>query len=728
MTKKSRAAFKLDINLAGADAGFCGAVGVAALIGVMLFGYMFGFDLPLASASFWTMPKSDMVAMTGGYEAFIREPWGFPITMVSNLTPEPTPIVFTDSIPWLSVLLKALGLGGVFNTLGLFLLISYPLQAIAMGALMRALGVTRPLPVLAACLLALMFPAWIIRQFGHIALCGHWILLFSLALSVSMTRNGLQRRHTIGFVAIGVLATGIHAYHLVPVAVCLGAGLLSVLLQDGPGSLPRVLISGASVSAGIVISALLLGYREGAGATGGADALGFYSMNLIGPFWPQASNLWGQNWTGAWFLGSLDPNGGQVFEGFQYLGAGALLLIVPAAIMFLRADLPTRAILKRWGPLALAMALMTIWAIGWNAYFGSLKAYTIPKPSGSMADILGGFRAHGRFFWVFGYLLIALSVAWAARLPRYVAVVLLVSAVGLQAYDTVQMRLGVRENFEEPGDKLYPVGLDTDPAVRGRPWVFTPSYFCSPSGQDQQVITQMNLMIVRTGGTSNTYATARSRDAACDALPAGYAKDAAPGDRRIMVITSNDQFEGGALQLIAARGDCYRFKRGAICGRDLGGVPGLTKVRAGEFSSESRQIVSVARMDQGFKPANLASGWSAAEPGAKGIWSIGPKAEISVSAPETLQAGRAVVVEMTMIGFSDAPIRPQAVGVSVAGRKIADLTVDAGLFTAHRVEIPADLVKPGQPVVLTLDMPDARASAADPRVLGVAMQQIRVLN
>ncbi|MDG2523404.1 DUF6311 domain-containing protein [Caulobacter segnis] len=727
MTKKSRAALKLDINLAGEDAGFRGAVALAAVIGVFLFGYMFGFDLPLASATFWSMPKSDMVAMTGGYEAFIRAPWGFPITMVSSLTPEPTPIVFTDSIPWLSVLLKASGLGAWFNPLGLFLLISYPLQAIAMGALMRALGVTRPWPVLVACLIALMFPAWIIRQFGHIALCGHWILLFSLALSVSMARNGLERRHTVGFTVLGVLAAGIHAYHLVPVAACLGAGLLSVLLQNGPRSLPRVLISGATVSAGIVISALILGYREGAGPTGGADSLGFYSMNMVAPFWPQASNLWGQDWTGSWFAKSLDANGGQIFEGFQYLGAGALLLVAPLIIAFIRADLPTRQALVRWGPLALAMTALTVWAIGWNGYFGTLQVYAAPKPSGKMAEIIGGFRAHGRFFWVVGYLLIALGVAWAARLPRRVSAVVLLSALLLQAYDTVQMRLAVRQTFDTPAGKLYPASLDNAAAVKGRPWIFAPTYFCSPNGQDQHVISQMNLMILRGGGTTNTYATARSRDAACDITPAGYTQDAAPGDRRIIVVTSNDQYEGGALQPIAARTDCYRFKRGAICGRDLDGIDGLTRVKPGELSSSARQLVAAIRMDQGVKPANLTTGWSAAEQGAKGIWSIGPKATLSVNGPARLEAERSLMLEMTLIGFSDAPLRPQAVAISVGGRKIADLTVEPGVFTTHRIGVPQEYVQAGQPVVLTLDLPDARASAADPRVLGVAIQQLRVL-
>jgi len=86
---------------------------VVTIVPILLCGFMFGFDIPLASAPFWRMPKNDMMAMTAAYEAYVRQPWSFPITMVSGLLPKPFSIVFSDSIPWLSILLKASGLGPI---------------------------------------------------------------------------------------------------------------------------------------------------------------------------------------------------------------------------------------------------------------------------------------------------------------------------------------------------------------------------------------------------------------------------------------------------------------------------------------------------------------------------------------------------------------------------------------------------------------------------------------
>ena len=560
----------------------------ATVIPLLLCGFMFGFDIPRVGAKFWTLPKNDMAAMTAAWEAFARQPWHWPLTSVSGLTPKPVSIVFTDTIPWLALALKATGLSRWLNPMGLFLLLSYPLQVWSMIALLRALGVTDRWTLLAGGLLALLFPAWIARQFGHIALSGHWIILLALSLAVCSAREGLSLQRAIGFAALTALAMGVHAYQLIPIAACLGAAALSEVLQRRPDGVWRGVVAVALCGWAVFVCAKVLDYDSGLGVTGGAGALGVWSMNLVGPFWPQASPLFGQAWTGSWYVNAYDPTGGQAFEGFQYLGAGVLLLVLAMAGFQLVGAVRARGISAgfwtRWSPMVLACVALTLWALGWNVYAYKTHLYDLPRPSGDLAELVGGFRAHGRFFWTVGYLLMALAVTWTSRLPRKVGLSVLAATLALQAVDTSLLRLGVRQVFSKPDARLYPETLTSARVVAGRPWVFAPSYFCSPSLVDLQAIKQMNLAIVRNGGTSSTFATARNNDPPCDRPNPDLAKDAAPGDRRITIVLRNDALRGGFLAPIAQRSDCYWFGRGVACGRDLQSVKGLRPLLRGEVA------------------------------------------------------------------------------------------------------------------------------------------------
>lgn len=702
---------------------------IVTIVPILLCGFMFGFDIPLASAKFWLRPKNDMIAMTAAYEAYVRQPWGWPVTMVSGLLPKPFSIVFSDSIPWLSIVLKASGLGPYFNPLGVFLMLSYPLQAWGMVALLRALGVKDKVPLAIGGLMALLFPTWIARQFGHIALCGHWLILFSLALTVSSARLGLTWKRVGGFAALAALATGIHAYHLVPIGACFGAALLAELLQRRDGAGKRVPLAAVAVLASVGLPALFLGYGEGSGPTGGAAAIGLYSMNVFGPVWPQASNVFGQYWTGGWYRGTLDPNGGQYFEGFQFMGVGPLLLVAAmlAALAWglVRGRRPEAGVLARWAPLALAMLALTLWAIGWVVYAGHAHLFDVPKPSGKVAEIIGGYRAHGRFFWAPGYLLMALGVAWASRLPRRTSVGLLSVALAIQAYDSNPLRQGVRHVFAGPDSLEMPAAFANSPAIRGRPWVFRPTYFCSPNPLDERVISQMALIAVRTGGTSNSFATARSNDAPCAVVPPDLTLDAAPGDRRMTIVLANGKMEGGDLTPVAQRGDCYRFKRGVVCGRDLAGIDGLTPVLPGELAVERPPLLSI-RLDQSPKSDALVSGWADLDPGGKGLWTLGPKALFTLDAPKTI-GPNGFFVDIVAIGFSDEPVRPQRVTLYAEGRRVDSQSVDTGNFYTYRFKVPNGAVKPGQAVRFMFDLPDARASKNDPRVLGIGVQEIRIV-
>ncbi|WP_269714058.1 DUF6311 domain-containing protein [Caulobacter sp. NIBR2454] len=703
------------------------AVLACVAAGVVLFGYMFGFDFMMAGAAFWKNPVNDMSAMTAGFEAFIRDPWTFPITITHRLG-ESTPITYTDSIPWLSVLLKALHLGGVFNPLGLFLLISYVLQPIAIGAVLRSLGARNPTTYLIAGLLALAFPAWIARQFGHIALCGHFVLIFGLALSISSARMGLTTRRAVLFGALAVLATGIHAYHLLPVGLLFGAALTAELVQKGKSALLRVLLSGAAVLLSVILSAWVLGYMEGAGDSGGVGSIGFYSMNILGPVYPQASALAGQVWNGGWFTGVMDPNGGQQFEGFQYLGGGILAAIALGLGLTLwgwrdPATRPDKAQLARFAPLVAACIILSVWAVGPKGYLITHLLFDVPVGDGAFVQLLSYFRCHGRLFWVVGYLLLAASMVGIERgAPRRALPVLGLGLLALQAFDTSPLRQGVRTIYAQPGAYYYPKDMMSAAVVQGRPWIFEPEYFCANDTMDRLAIAQLTLAAVRAGGTSNTVATARNTGEDCS-IPSDLLKTAAPNDPRILVVLDKGRTSGGRFAAVAARTDCHRFVRGFICGAGLTGLPGLAPVSRAEMVGPRIASETLVPFNVAAKSPLLASGWSMPEP--QGVWSDGASGVIEI--PAAMLPTGPLALEVTALAFGLPPKGDQKVPVFINDVPLGVRQIEVSGWRPYLIYVPEQARRSAGPLRLRFDFPEAGSPPGDPRKLAMAVQSLRIL-
>lgn len=692
------------------------------VLGVALFGHVIGFGIVGAHAPFWRAPHNDMAAMLAGQEAVFRHPWRFPLVATDRLlAPTVLSTVYTDSIPWLTIGLKVTGLWKALNGLGLFFLITYALQPLAMVVLLRACGVRQAALQVAGAVLALLLPAFLMRH-GHVALTGHFLIILALAASVDSARNGLTLARAGAFAGLAFLAAGTHAYHLPPIGLCFAAAMASEIAQRRPKAWRSCAIAAAMVLGGLVVAAVLLGYGMGQGQGGGKDAIGFYSMNILGPLLPQGSSLFGQTFTGGWFAQTLDPNGGQWFEGYNYLGAGVLLTIAAGALLSVRhgwLPTPARAWAPRWLPLTLAMVVLTLWAIGPNPYLAQRLLFTGPKLAG-LLEWLSLFRAHGRFFWAVAYLLIAVSLTQIGRYARPITLLAIAAlAVGLQWADSHEMRAAVRHTFSESAPSYHPVDLDKAAVLHDRPWVFAPIFFCATNTIDQMEISQLTLVAVRAGGSSNGASTARGQGTACKTPEDAFAV-AAPNDPRITVVM--EESAGADYARFTQRADCRRFLRGLICGRGVDQVPGLMAIAP--YVPNGARVLAQANFDQGVNPPELTSGWSGADP--KGVWSNGAKSTITLQVPN-VTAGAPLIAELHAMGFAVPPDVMQTVDVAVKGRHLATWNVEKANWRPYRVSVPADLVKPGEPLTLEFTIAKPKPPGPDdPRSIGLGVQKLIV--
>ena len=485
-------------------------------------------------------------------------------------------------------------------------------------------------------------------------------------------------------------------------------------------------------------------------------------MNLVAPVWPQGSALAGQKWTGGWFTHVFDPTGGEVYEGYNYLGAGVLLVLAAAGLLTWRARRrrsptavwirpaaqgpapgaaapdpaahdpavggPSPSWARRWGPLAAALGLLTLYALGTKPYAGTVQLFAVTLPDRPWMEPFALFRCHGRFFWTVGYAFAAGGLVVLDRLSGVrLRTAVLAAAVLLQAADMSQMIGGLHERFSRP-DALHAPAALRGPAFRGRDVRVYPGFFCTTSYTNQRLVRQMAIIAQRQGASINTAETARAPLGSCTRPPPADALvDAAPGDRRITVLLGDDGASSAATNPFARRSDCFSYESVWMCGRDLAGVPGLTPVPGRQLIKATHEDLSLALNTPPSNPA-LLSGW--ARPELSGVWSEAPRAVLRLPHPE-LPPGAYLTVTLDALGYQPPGRAAQRAYVSVKGRPLAEWRMEGGGYHGLQVAVPSELLDAGRPLDITLDLPDIVSpdevlpGSGDARRLGIGVRGVR---
>ena len=396
-----------------------------ALVGALFFVWIADTGVLDPREIGWLM-RFDWPVHFFGWHFFRHEPWRWPPGFITTYyTPLGTSIGFTDSVPLVAFLLKPFSgwLPSTFQYIGLWLFTCFTLQGLVGAWLVSRWSPRTSIQVCGAALFVMM-PVLLIRL-GHPALCSHWLLLWALVVA---SREGAGRVRLPEWAALGLAGGLMHPYLAVMVLGLLGAVALTpsaTALAARGGALATAL---AMTIAGWWASGLF----SVAGAESlSTEGLGHYSMNLLGPITPTG---WSR------ILPDLPrATGGQDFEGFQYLGLGALTLMAVAALIAVtvRPERGGAAPHHRWsgfGPLVFLAAVgMAAVSLSPRITFGSDLLIDL---SGPVTDRLAVFRATGRFFWPLGYLLLAWALAvLSTRLPSRVTLSVLLTAVMLQALD-----------------------------------------------------------------------------------------------------------------------------------------------------------------------------------------------------------------------------------------------------------------------------------------------------
>lgn len=392
---------------------------------------VFPIDFVIGTHPYWLAQNEDITQYQAGFNAFIHEPWHWPLWRIESLNwPNGTLATFADIIPLYAAPFKIFTPmhGPTFNPYGYWVLLCLLLQGVGAWWILRESKINNWTALACLCILLLSFPAWL-NRIGHISLLSQWIIVFAYALVMRNLRS--QNFSYAGWTTLLLCSFLINLYLFAMAAlICATQAIAYFQYKQIKRWLIWIAATAILFVAIIFVTMLPLPNQNGA-IEGGYN---IYSMNLMAPF------------SGGYFLSfPIDaylPE--QRFEGFNYLGIGVLFLLIIAIFALLKNAISAyiqssfKFVAKlKWSLISLAIGLLitTLYSLSNQVYFGDQLIYQwqIPSP---LLFITGQLRASGRFFWVVGYACVIFSVLIVAKnLPPRWASATLIFATLLQLTD-----------------------------------------------------------------------------------------------------------------------------------------------------------------------------------------------------------------------------------------------------------------------------------------------------
>ena len=420
-------------------------IGLCLLAPLALFLCFFNINVLNVTHIGWTL-EADWGQHVNGWNAYRHCADGFN-HQTCYAAPVGNTLISTDSNPPFAFLFKpfARWMPTNFQYIGLWFLFCVCMHFVFAWKLIRPHAPGR-WTALGGALALSALPALYYRE-RHDTLMAQWLILWALHLFINVRDDAVPEGTTprdfviswfrngskmLGWSALLGFAGLLHPYLLFMVAAIWGGDVLkrfwpAARTMDRPAIFDTIARSAFALAAAVLALAAAGTFTKGMSA--GAGGWSYYSMGLdafFNPVRPDFSAI-----LKAWPL-----NGGQSFEGYQYLGFGLLTLLAGSAVLFVATPegRQARAFFGRLTYLALPFLVLLLLAVTNRGFFYGQQLWNFPTPK-FLIEPLAVLRASGRLGWPIAYCLVmaALVVLFKSR-PRIVAI-LLPAALALQAYD-----------------------------------------------------------------------------------------------------------------------------------------------------------------------------------------------------------------------------------------------------------------------------------------------------
>lgn len=352
-----------------------------------------------------------------GWMMYKNASWSFPAGVASNYAyPMGAPIVYTDSIPLFAVIFKLFRdfIQGSFQYFGIWLLTCFILQAIFGYLLIKRFIKSEIISIIGSTLFILS-P---IMLFNNFALAGHWLILFGLWL-IFKKHNSIQWWQ---WSLLFLLSLFTHPYIFFMNCFGVMVDIAMLYFVNKKIKIQKIFIFFIVEIIWVLLITYSLGFFTGQSNT---DGYGSFSMNLNALFNPM------DGWSK--LIPSL-PVGQYQVEGFNYLGAGVILLFILSLCFSLRKK-KLLSIFKKYWPILLICLILTMLAVSNVITFNNKELINIKLPLFITNDLLGAIRASGRMFWPVFYIILLFSFYILKNNNFKIALFILIVAIALQFFD-----------------------------------------------------------------------------------------------------------------------------------------------------------------------------------------------------------------------------------------------------------------------------------------------------
>ncbi len=446
-------------------AGNTGLFFMGSAIGLLVFLAVFGFSSLNPTNDFFCSVgfiENDIAQHYAGWMLYRQSPWAFPLGVGANMAfPYASSVSYTDSIPLFAVFFKVLSplLPQTFQYFGLFVAASYALMGGFASLLLALFTKSKVLIALSAAVFAFS-PILMERAFRHVALSAQFLIVAAIYYFFK-NKGTYSVKKAVPFFVINALAITIHPYFL-PFTFAI---LFAYCLHWAVGAKKIVKPLGALL--GCILATLLVGVVFGAfhSIDSSSDSgYGQFSFNLNAFFNPISEGI--ADWS--LFMDGR-PNIFYQTEGFNYLGFGILLALVPCVLFALlnkNARTEGFQVLKGSLGLVLVAAVLLVFAAGNMVAYGGLVLFEYTVPS-FLTSITSTFRASGRFAWLAFYLIYFFVLFVITRIRHKMIPALLLSALLVVQIVDLSPTIATKHNYFAGkgflGDGHTVQALATDP-------------------------------------------------------------------------------------------------------------------------------------------------------------------------------------------------------------------------------------------------------------------------
>ncbi|MBU3630027.1 hypothetical protein ICN38_02950 [Polynucleobacter sp. AP-Melu-500A-A1] len=383
-----------------------------------------------------------------GWAFYRNSPWTWPVGLNPLYGMEfSNSIVFTDSIPLLAIPFKAISqfLPYPFQYLGIWVLLCFVLQAYFAFRLIGLITTSIAIQCLGS-IFFLFSPPLIFRLSLHESLMGHFIILAALYLNLKPITESTEAKkkylHSLAWIILLSIAVSTHFYLAVMVLALWFADLCNRVFVKKSSSYKEALLENALLISVAGFIAWQAGYFAIEGASGATRGFGDFRTNLLALFNSRGWSYWLRP------IPLQDVVEAANGEGFQYLGAGSLLLLLSTIFAVIKGGFNLSHSLGRaWKSYPFLISTLIVLAlISFSNHIGfgpwNLR---MPLPE-FIIGLLSIVRSSSRLFWPIYYtILLAILYVLIRSYSVKNVLILLGIAATIQVVDTSAGWLLIRE-------------------------------------------------------------------------------------------------------------------------------------------------------------------------------------------------------------------------------------------------------------------------------------------